>query len=236
MKIEIWSDVVCPFCYIGKRNFENALHQFPGKEEVEVIWKSFQLDPTISKTAEPQLYTDQLSKKTGWSKEETDKALESMSAMAKSVGLEFNLEGLKSINTFDTHRIIQYSKLKDLGSQAEEAFFKSFFTDGKDLTKKETQIEIMQNIGLTETDLEKAMSDDLYEKMTKADIEEAKQLQISGVPFFVIDRKYAVSGAQPSEAFTQTLETAFQEWKAENPTPELQVVQGQSCDVNGKCD
>lgn len=236
MKIEIWSDVVCPFCYIGKRNFENALHQFPGKEEVEVIWKSFQLDPTISKTSEPQLYTDHLSKKTGWSEDETQKAMESMSAMAKLVGLEFNLKGLKSINTFDIHRILQYAKLKDLGSQAEEAFFKSFFTDGKDLTKKETQIEILQTIGLTEADLEKAMSDDLYEKMAKADIEEAKQLQITGVPFFVIDRKYAVSGAQPSEAFTQTLETAFQEWKAENPTPELQVVQGQSCGVNGKCD
>lgn len=236
MKIEIWSDIVCPFCYIGKRNFENALQSFSNKDDVEVIWKSFQLNPAISSEEDNGSYQSYLSQKTGWSSEETEKALNSMSEMAKSVGLDYKLTNLKAINTFETQRIIQYAKLKGLDNEAEEAFFKAYFTEEKDLTQREVQVEVLKSIGLNEEDLEKALSDDLYQKMVKADIEEAKQLQITGVPFFVFNRKYAISGAQPSEVFLETLQTAFGEWKEENPKPNFQVIDGQSCDVDGNCD
>lgn len=236
MKVEIWSDIVCPFCYIGKRNFENALKDFSAKEEIEVIWKSFQLNPDISSTEDNGLYESYLSKKTGWSKEETQNAINSMNEMAKSVGLDYKLTHLKAINTFETQRIIQYVKLNNLGNEAEEEFFKAYFTEEKDLTKREVQLQILNKIGFSEDDLEKALTDDLYEKMVKADIAEAKQLQITGVPFFVFNRKYAISGAQPTDVFKQTIETAFEEWKKENPSNDFKIINGQQCDIDGNCE
>lgn len=236
MKIEIWSDVVCPFCYIGKRNFENALKEFPEADQIEVIWKSFQLDPTAPKTPTDVSMAEYLAEKYGWTVEKAQESINSMTQMAKSVGLDYKMDDAKRINTFNLHRMIQFATSQEKGDEMEEALFKAYFTEAIDLSKKEEQVKIMESLGFTEEDLDEVLADETYEEAVKYDLNEAQQLGVSGVPFFVLDRKYAINGAQPVEAFTQTIETAFNEWKQANQPNKLNVVQGDSCDIDGNCD
>lgn len=234
MKIEIWSDIVCPFCYIGKRNLESALEHFPGKEKIEIEWKSFQLDPTVPHSGVQKTYTEYLAQKRGWSTQQTLEAFRSVTESARAAGLEYHLENASVLNTFDIHRIIQLAKTKGLGDQAEEIFFKAYFTEGKNIADKKVQIELLEKMGLTEQDLDTALTEDVYQKAVQADIDEAIQIGVRGVPFFVFNRKYAVSGAQPPQAILETIESAFSEWRQQHPE-QLQVTEGQSCDVNGTC-
>lgn len=215
MKVEIWSDIVCPFCYIGKRNFETALEALPFRDEIEVEWKSFQLDPTTPKTPTDKSYVEILAEKYGWTAEKAQQNIDSMAEMAKASGLNYQMDKLKRLNTFDSHRIIQLAKTKGLGNEIEEAFFKAYFTEGKDLSQEAVQIEILEKIGLTKDDLKNALQNKVYEDAVRFDIIEAQQIGVRGVPFFVLNRKYAVSGAQPPAGFQQALETAYSEWKSE---------------------
>lgn len=216
MKIEIWSDIVCPFCYIGKRNFEKGLAAFSNPDAVEIEWKSYQLDPTAPEYPSTEPYAQMLAEKYGWTLEKAQQQIDSMTEMANAAGLDYKLEKIKRLNTFNTHRIIQLAKTKAVGDQAEEAFFKAYFIEGKDLSEKETQIKILESIGLTEEDLEQALNKDIYADAVHADIQEAKQIGVQGVPFFVLNRKYAISGAQAPEGFLEAIETAYKEWKEES--------------------
>lgn len=130
MKIEIWSDVICPFCYIGKRNFEAALEQFADKKNIEVIWKSFQLDPAIPEVA-TESYTDYLVKRKGMAVEQVQGMLSNVTQMATQVGLDYHLDQSIIVNSLKAHQLIQFAKLKNLGSEAEERLFKAFFIEGK---------------------------------------------------------------------------------------------------------
>lgn len=213
MKIEIWSDIVCPFCYIGKRNFEKGLEGFAHKDQIEIEWKSYQLDPSAPKTPSGKSYVQILADKYGWSLEQAQQNIDNMSAMAKSAGLDYQLENIQRLNTFDLHRIIQFAKTKGLGNEIEEVFFKAYFIDALDLSKKEVLEDILSPIGLTKKDIEEALRTKDYENAVQADIAEAQQIGVQGVPFFVLNRKYAVSGAQAPEGFLETIEAAFKEWK-----------------------
>ncbi|MCC7445302.1 MAG: DsbA family oxidoreductase [Saprospiraceae bacterium] len=235
MKIEIWSDVVCPFCYIGKRNFEAALYNCNNLSEIDIEWKSYQLDPNASNSSELRSYPEHLAAKYGWSIEKAKESIASVTAMAEMSGLEFRLGNAKPFNTTDTHKVIQYAKSKGLGDQVEEAFFKAYFTDEKDLTKKEILLEIIQNIGLTDVSIETVLNDSQYAAALNSDLMQAQQLGIRGVPFFVFNRKYALSGAQTSEVFTEVLNTSFAEWKTDMPVNISPNSDGQSCDINGNC-
>lgn len=235
MKVEIWSDVVCPFCYIGKRHFEAALAQFPDTKDIEISWKSFQLDPSVSAQEAGQTHMDYLAKKRGWSMEQTREALGSVTNMAAASGLDYKLEHTKVVNTFNAHRLLQFASAKGLGDQAEELFFKAYFTEEKDIADEAVQLEIFEKLGLTPADRETALQDEQYAKAAHADIAEARQIGVNGVPFFVFDRKYAISGAQPVEAFLQTLTQSHSEWREKNPEIKLDIQSGPSCDINGNC-
>jgi len=235
MKIEIWSDVMCPFCYIGKRNFETALAQFPDKEHIEVVWKSFQLDPTIPEVAH-ETQEEYLVKRKGMSVEQVKGMLENVTQSAKQVGLDYHLDKSVVVNSQKAHQLIQFAKTKGLGDEAEERLFKAFFTEGKSIADIETLTQLGKEIGLDETELQTAFTDDKYAYLVKQDIQEAQQIGVRGVPFFVIDRKYAISGAQPAEAFLQNLEKAFPEWRKLNPESQLEITEGQSCTTDGKCE
>ncbi len=235
MKIEIWSDVMCPFCYIGKRNFETALAQFPEKEHIEVVWKSFQLDPTIPEVAN-ETQEEYLVKRKGMSVEQVKGMLENVTQSAKQVGLDYHLDKSVVVNSQKAHQLIQFAKTKGLGDEAEERLFKAFFTEGKSIADIDTLTQLGKEIGLDEAELQTAFTDDKYAYLVKQDIQEARQIGVRGVPFFVIDRKYAVSGAQPAEAFLQNLEKAFPEWRKLNPESQLEITEGQSCTTDGKCD
>lgn len=210
MKIEIWSDVMCPFCYIGKRKFENALSEFEHKETIEITWKSFQLAPDM-KYEEGQTLNSYLARHKGWSEEQAHGANQHVAGMAKQAGLEFNLEKAIPANTLKAHRLIHLASKFNLQDKAEEALFSAYFTEGKNVGDDATLISLGKEIGIPENEITQLFAGDTYTNEVEKDIYEAQQIGVRGVPFFVVDRKYAVSGAQPSEVFLQTLEKAWED-------------------------
>jgi predicted DsbA family dithiol-disulfide isomerase len=209
IKVEIWSDVMCPFCYIGKRHFEQALASFEGKDQVEVEWKSFQLDPTVPHDLQydGDIY-QYLAEKKGWSYEQSVQMHQHVVDMAANAGLKYDFSRAKPANSLRAHLLIQLAKSKGLGDEMEEALFKAYFTEGRDFGNVDELMSLGQEIGLEEEDMKAALqSEELVNKVT-AEIQEGQQLGLTGVPFFVVDRKYGISGAQPVEAFTQVLEKA----------------------------
>lgn len=235
MKIEIWSDVLCPFCYIGKRNFEVALEQFSNIKHIEVIWKSYQLDPSIPQIVKED-YQEYLIKRKGMSAEQVSGMLGNITQSAKEIGLDYNFDKARIANSLNAHKLIQFAKTKGLGDQAEERLFLAFFTEGKNIADLNTLTQFGKEIGLDETEVKTAFTDEKYNTLVKQDIAEAQQIGVQGVPFFVLDRKYAVSGAQPSQAFSESLEKAFDEWRKLNPEIKLDITQGQNCTPDGNCE
>ncbi len=233
MIVDIWSDVRCPFCYIGKRKFEKALEQFPNKEQVEVTWHSFELDPDLQ-TA-PQLNAiDHLAAKKGVSRAQAEQMSGYAAQAAKEIGLEFDFEHAVIANSFNAHRLIQLAKAKGLGSEAEELLFKAHFIDGKNIDDKEVLLHTGVSIGMDENAVEEALSSDDYAYQVRQDEAQARSLGIRGVPYFVFNDKYAVSGAQPVEVFSGALKQSWEEFEGENSFVVLQ--EGKSCSADGSCD
>ncbi len=208
MTVEIWSDVMCPFCYIGKRKFEAALAQFPQREQIEVVWKSFQLNPDLE-TDTSKSVQQSLAESKGWTLEQTDEAMSYVVNMAKGVGLTYHFDKAVVANSFDAHRFSHLAKKHGLQDEAEERLFAAYFTEGKNTADHEVLIQIGTEIGLDPSEVKKVLAGNDFAAEVEKDIEEARQFRISGVPFFVFDRKYAVSGAQDSKVFLETLQKAF---------------------------
>lgn len=207
MQIEIWSDVMCPFCYIGKRRFEKALAQFPDKDKVEVTWRSFQLDPDLV-TDETLNAAQSLAEKKGWSEAQAAQAQNHVSQMAAGEGLHYDFEKLVVANSFDAHRFTHFAKQHGKQSEAEEGLFAAHFTEGKNIDDPAVLAGIGASIGLDPLALKAALDSNAFAEAVTADIDMARQFGINGVPFFVFDRKYAVSGAQEVGVFLQTMEKA----------------------------
>jgi predicted DsbA family dithiol-disulfide isomerase len=225
MKVEIWSDVVCPFCYIGKRKFESALAQFNQRDQVEVIWKSFQLDPNAKYKEGVTLYKS-LAESKGWTEDYTKQVTEQVIGMARAEGLEFDFDHMIPANTFDAHRLIHLAAAHQLQDQAKEILLKAYFTDGKNLEDHQTLLRLGTKIGLSADDINDLLKSEKYTNDVEADIADARRMGANGVPFFVFDGKFAVSGAQPVEVFLKALEKAAPNVAAENKT---------SCAVDEKC-
>ena len=233
MKVEIWSDVMCPFCYIGKRKFEDALNRFPQKDEIEVVWKSFQLNPDMVTDPKKNI-TQYLSESKGWSLEQTQQIQQNVVNMAKEVGLHYNFDKAVVANSFNAHRFIQLAKSKGKGDAAEEQLFKAYFIDGKNTDDQETLVSLGVEIGLDAAETKQVLESDAFTSEVKMDIYEAQQIGVRGVPYFVFDDKYAVSGAQPAETFLGALTQSFSEHK---PTIKPIAIQGDgaSCDSEMNC-
>jgi predicted DsbA family dithiol-disulfide isomerase len=235
MKVEIWSDVMCPFCYIGKRKFEKALEQFPQKDRVEIEWKSFQLNPDM-KTEPGKSINDYLAEVKGWEPAYAEEVNNHVTKIAAEVGLEYNMDKAVVANSFDAHRFVQYAKTQGKGDEAEEQLFKAYFTDGKNTSDHATLIQLGTEIGLDPAAIARTLAGTDFGDHVRKDIYEAQQVGARGVPFFVLDRKYAVSGAQPSETFLDALEKSFGEWEKANPSPLTHLAAGAACTPDGKCD
>ncbi len=210
MKIEIWSDVACPFCYIGKRRLEQALSGFKHQSEVEIEWKSFQLNPEL-KTNKIQSIHEYLAEAKGWTIEYAKQMGEQVSAMAEEVGLHYNMDATVVANTLNAHRLIQFAKTQNLGDAIEEALFIAYFMKGKNIDSQAELIEIAVSIGLNAAEVEKVLLEKQFSEQVEFDAYEAQQIGVRGVPFFVFNRKYGISGAQPLEVFTRTLDQAYAE-------------------------
>jgi protein disulfide-isomerase len=208
MKVEIWSDIMCPFCYIGKRHFELALKELDFANELEIEWKSFQLDPTIPKMENPVNAYQYLADAKGISFEKSKTMHDNVVVSAQRVGLTYNFDKAIVANSFDAHRLIQLAKTVGKGDLAEEALFLAYFTEGIDMANIDSLKSIGLEIGLTESELNRVLDTDEYSYDVNQDIQEGQNLGLRGVPFFVIDRKFGISGAQPVEIFVETLKKA----------------------------
>jgi predicted DsbA family dithiol-disulfide isomerase len=212
MNVEIWSDVMCPFCYIGKRKFEKALEQFPHKNDIKIIWKSFQLDP--STVTDPSLNTiENLRLKKGWSKEQAAETIAHVADIAKQVGLDFNFDKAVVANSFDAHRLSHLAKKYNKQNELEEKLFSAYFTEGKNTADYETLLKIALEIGMDEGEVSQVLKGNTFANEVHQDVEQAQQIGVRGVPFFVLNQKYAISGAQESETFLQALHKAYDETK-----------------------
>lgn len=203
MKIEIWSDIVCPFCYIGKRHLEQAIAK-TGKT-VEIEWKSFQLDSTVTPEDAGASVVDHLAEKKGMSIEQVNGMMSHVESMAKEVGLDMKLRTSYVMNTFHAHRVLHFAKSIGKGSELKEAFLKAHFTDNLNLNEEENLVRVAVSVGLNEEDVLRVLQSNEFEEAVNEDAYTAQQFGARGVPYFVFNRESAVSGAQPIEVFEKIL-------------------------------
>lgn len=235
MKIEIWSDVVCPWCYIGKRRFEAALKSFAHKQHLTIEWKSYQLDPEME--TDPSMSIHQyLAERKGMGVEQAKAMSENVAAVASQEGLQFNFSKIIPVNTIKAHRVLHYAKTLVKQDQMKEALLHAYFIDGENLDDNHTLESIAKELGFDAENVLELLQGNAFLPEVQRDIHEGMQLGLRGVPFFVFDRKYGISGAQEVAVFSQTLEKAFAEWVQEHPTNQLQVVDGKVCTPDGVCD
>ncbi|MGN4427331.1 DsbA family oxidoreductase [Bacillus cereus group sp. MYBK30-1] len=219
MEIEVWSDFVCPFCYIGKRRLEMALEKFPHRDDVEVEFKSFELDPNTPIYSGTSI-NEVIASKYGISVEEANRNNIQIGNHAASIGLSFNFEEMKPTNTFDAHRLAKFAKDQGKEKEITENLLFAYFTESRNLSDAETLSTIAETSGLDKKEALNVINNkNAYANEVRIDEAIAQQYKITGVPYFIVNQKYAISGAQPLEAFVGALQ---QVWEEENPKPEPQ--------------
>jgi predicted DsbA family dithiol-disulfide isomerase len=229
MKIVIWSDGACPWCYIGKRRFEAALSEFPHRDSVDVTWRSYQLDSSL-----PEHYEgtelEYLSRIKGMPHAQVSQMFEHVTGQAKAEGLNYRFDQVVVANSFTAHRLIHLAAEHDRQDAAKERLLSDHFEHGKDIGSREYLTELGLSLGLDAGAVEELFTTEKYSDDVRFDFEEARALGITGVPFFVIDRKYGLSGAQPAETFTAALTQA---WQETNPLVLVNAADGEACGPDG---
>ncbi|WP_101523991.1 DsbA family oxidoreductase [Nocardioides houyundeii] len=220
MRIEIWSDVVCPWCYIGKRRLESALSTFEHADQVEVVWRSYQLDPSAPAVA-TETSTQMLARTYGQSPEGVAGMQQQVSAAAAEEGLVYRLDQTLHVNTVDAHRLLHLALHEggpELQGRLKEALLAAYFTQGRNVADHTVLAEVADQAGLEATGVAEVLASQRYADEVAADVAQARAYGATGVPFFVVDAAYGVSGAQPAEAFTQVLQRA---WRDGHPSIEM---------------
>lgn len=226
MRIEIWSDVVCPWCYIGKRRLETALSEFPHADEVEVVWRSFQLDPSAPNTP-VETVAEHLGRKYGGGAAGGRQMVDRVEAVAAEEGMIWRHHESLRVGTIDAHRLLHAAG--DLRGELKEALLRAYFVEAQNVADHETLTRIATEVGLDEVAVKEVLTTDQYADDVEADIRQAAAYGATGVPFFVIDQRYGVSGAQPADTFRQVLERA---WADSHPA--IEVIGGEdACGPDG---
>jgi predicted DsbA family dithiol-disulfide isomerase len=210
LTVEIWSDVVCPWCYVGKRRFETALATFEHRENVDVTWRSFELDPTAPAVRE-QRPAEALAAKYGMSVAEAEASQQRLTELAAQEGLEYHLDRTRGGNSFDAHRLIHLGAAHDRQDAVTERLMRAYFTEGEAIGDAETLVRITAEAGLDPGEARAVLAGDPYADAVRADEHLAHRIGINGVPFFVLGRRYGVSGAQPAELLVQALTEAYED-------------------------
>jgi predicted DsbA family dithiol-disulfide isomerase len=208
MEVDIFSDVVCPWCAIGKRRFEAALERFDHQEEVDVHWRAFELDPSAPASSDVDVATH-LAEKYGMSRAQAIASQERLADLAAAEGLEFHFERTKRANTFDAHRLLHYAREVGLQDALKEHLFHAYFTDGEEIADYPTLVRLARDVGLDADKTAEVLESGWYAAEVRADEADARRLGVTGVPFFVIDRRYGISGAQSPEKILQVLDEAW---------------------------
>lgn len=230
MKVEIWSDVVCPWCYIGKRRFETALAQFAQREHAEIIWRSFELDPHAPQQTDTPVSVA-LSQKKGINPAQVAAMIAQVTEVAAGEGLSYHLERATQGNTLNAHRLIHLAAAHGLQGAAKERLLSAYFTESLPIGDTETLVRLGVDVGLAESVVRTMLAGDDYAAAVRADQRRAAMLGIRGVPFFVIDEQYGLSGAQPPEMLLQALEYA---WAQAHPLTLVGAKDADGCD-DGSC-
>ena len=230
IKVDIWSDIICPFCYIGKRNLEQALEQTGLSDHVNIVWHTFELAPDAQTDPGSSIY-DVLGKRKGWSTEQSEQIHRQMEEKAKLSGLEYHFDQTIPANSRKAHRLLHLAKKHGVQNDVKERLLKGYFTDGHNIDDIDFLVETARHAGLQETDTLHALESEEIEQNLREDIDIARKLGIEGVPFFILNQKYAISGAQPVEVFVQALEKVNGELHPEPSSNEDDA----SCDPDGRC-
>ncbi|MBV7249063.1 MULTISPECIES: DsbA family oxidoreductase [unclassified Streptomyces] len=234
MRVEIWSDIACPWCYIGKARFEKGLAEFAHRDEVEVVHRSFELDPGRAK-GETEQVVDMLAAKYGRTREEAASMEANVAANAQSEGLGYRTEGRDHGSTFDIHRLLHLAKARGRQDELLTLAYRANFAEERSVFDDEVLLALAVEAGLDGDEARAVLADpDAYADDVRTDEREAAELGANAVPFFVLDRRYGISGGQPSEVFVQALEQA---WK-DRPATALTTVGGDAagCDADGACE
>ena len=234
MKIEIWSDVTCTYCYKAKRNFESALSQFKNKDKLEIIWRSFELAPGL-KTDPNKLLPRFLQELQGISLEQAYEMIDHVTDSVKEVGLEYNLNKAIPANTFNAHRLSHFAKTRGIQDKMEERMFKAYFMEGKNIDDIPTLIELAEETGLNAAEAKNILETAIYTDEVNRDLAEARQSGITSVPAYIFNEKTRVSGVQQSHVYLEILEKEFAQWETENVKSSSEITEGQSCKIGEDC-
>ncbi len=212
LRVDIWSDIACPWCYVGKRRLEAALKSFPHRDRVEIVWRAFELDPSAPRERDTsQSYAERLARKYGSSVAEAERMIANMTSVAAGDGLDFRFDRIRPGNTFDAHRVIHLGLEHGKQDAVKERLLLAYMTEGERIGDPETLVRLGAEAGLDANEVRAMLATDAHAADVRADEEEAQELGIRGVPFFVLGGKYAISGAQPVELFAAALAKAWAE-------------------------
>jgi predicted DsbA family dithiol-disulfide isomerase len=219
LRIDIWSDIACPWCYVGKRHLEAALQQFPHRTAVQVVWRAFELDPSAPREREhTSSYADRLAKKYGSSVREAQARIDRMIDIARADGLVFDFERIRPGNTFDAHRILRLAHDRGLQGAVKERFLRGYMSEGEPIGRPDALLRMATEGGLDPDTVRATLATDDYTREVRQDEAEAHELGIEGVPFFILGGRYAISGAQPAELMLRALHRAWREIEAKPVT------------------
>jgi predicted DsbA family dithiol-disulfide isomerase len=228
LSVDVWSDIACPWCYVGKRRLESALEQFPHRAATKVVWRSFELDPSAPRVRDPSVsYVERLSKKYGASAAEAEGMIRRMTEVGAADGLAFHFERVRSGNTFDAHRVLHLAEQRGLQDATKERFLRGYMTEGEPIGEPETLVRLAGEAGLDRDEVRRVLASDAYATDVRAEENDARQIGITGVPFFVLGGRYAVSGAQSADVLLDALNRA---WERD---AESRLADGAVCGPNG---
>jgi len=232
LKIDVWSDIVCPWCAIGKRRLESALARFPHRDDVEVVWRAFELDPSAPAVQEGDNVA-RLAAKYGRTKAQAEAMMHQVEDTAAKDGLELHLTTARSGNTFDGHRVIHLAGERGRQDAVKERLLRGYMTEGRSIGEHEVLVDLAVQAGLEEKEVREVLASDRYAREVREDEATARQLGINGVPFFVLDEKYAVSGAQPANVMLGALEQAWASLKDRGGEVATEGSEGAVCGPEG---
>jgi predicted DsbA family dithiol-disulfide isomerase len=228
LRVDVWSDIACPWCYVGKRRLEAAIVRLPAGQQVEVVWRAFQLDPAAPSVQPAGVpYVERLARKYGASVPEAQAMIDRMTSVAAADGLEFRFDRVRPGNTFDAHRLLHLAHERGRQGEVKERFLRAYMTEGEPIGDREVLARLATEAGLDAADVRRVLGSETYGPQVRADEEEAHRLGIHAVPFFVVANRYGVSGAQPVEVLRGVLARAL-----ENPALAI-VAEGATCGPDG---
>lgn len=231
LPIEIWSDIACPWCWVGKRHLEAARARFP--HPVEVVWRSFELDPRAPRSLGSDIdYVERLARKYRTSREAAQGMIDRMTQVGAADGLDFRFDRAKPGNTFDAHRLLSWAAEHGKQDALKERLFLAYMHEGRSVADHDELVALAADVGLSPDEARAVLDEGRYADEVRADEALATELGIGGVPFFVIDGRYAVSGAQPAELLLQAMQRAWDELPEAADTADTADA-GQACGPEG---